>query len=356
MAVSPGPIGAVHDGSVGQNGPIAATFAAWCGVVIAGLITLYWTAGPWAFADHREYIGMAERLAGMDWSWFGLEGVSRGIMRRVRLDSGSSELAVGAIAVLSQAMVVAAVIVAARTRGIDRRNLLLVIAFLAPLMSLVTYRATPAYLLCTAGLVAARLSRSPSLVPLTAVAALALLFHNSAVFVLAAVLASFPMRLLRQRRLVFLLIAAMAPIGLIVRQSVDIAAVISMLRASSLVTGSLFDERVTYLLAATQPISIAHIVYFLFVTAITYRVVVQEAPNPTDPIFLAAYVLYCMTTISPVVSVRVSHFFVAPLILTARRPLVKVGDGIASQLAPMAVATALVVYSVYSVFSLDTAP
>ena len=332
-------------------------FAAWmlaCSLLaLAATCGLYWALGGRAFADFATYADIAAELGARDAGVpvLGPEGVSRGLLQILHLVFADADRAVAATALVCQILVALAVLDAARRPEIRPENLFLAVALFAPLLALVTLRATPAYLVCAYAIAHARLSRRPRM-RWAALAGLgSLLFHLSAVFVLggALVAAVVPSR---APRMTWFGIAAGAGVGaLILRQSLDVEAVLALAGGVTAVANPLLAERLTYFTDLTTPVSGAHLVYFALVSLLVYRIVFAAPPHPSDRLILSLYVMYCACLVSPVIAFRSSYYLLLPLVVTARRPVLPFGEGPFGQALHATVCAGLLAFQTTGVVS-----
>lgn len=342
----PGPSGA---------SPLPAWVLAWCAAFLLVTFATYWVLGGPAFADFGTYTDIADQLVdgSTDVRVLGFEGVSRGLLRLFREAFGAADPAVRTMALFCQTLVLFTTVAAARRRDVYPANLLLVVAFFAPLLALITVRATPAYLLCAAAIGYTRTTERPRLAWVAAAAAAGLLFHLSAVFVLAGAVAAglVPVRLSRRA---FVGLAAVAGVFVLaLRQSLDLSTVLAMAQGATVLANPLLTERLAYFAEVARPPSLTHLLYFAFVTFVMYRAVLLAPPHPSDRLVLTLFVMYCACLISPVVAFRNSQYLVLPVIATARRPVFGFGDGLLGQTMHVLAGAALLAVSLRGVLQLD---
>lgn len=321
---------------------------------VLGLVAtcgLYWAIGGRAFADFATYADIAEELGarGANLSVLGPEGLSRGLLRFFRIVFGEADPAVQAMALLAQILVALGLALAARRREILRSNLLLAVALYAPLLALITIRATPAYLVCSVAVAHARLTDRPAVRWVAAAGLGALFFHLSAAFVVAAaaLAACVPRRVTRTGLFAGAAAAGVAAFAL--RQSVDVGTVLTFAGSATVLANPLFAERLAYFTDAASPVSVWHLVYFVVASALVLRVLFTSPPHPSDRLVLSLFALYCASLISPVVAFRNSYYLLLPLVVTARRPVLPFGEAALGQALTAAVCAVLLVFSISGV-------
>lgn len=335
-----------------RGSPMAAWLLACASLALAATCGFYWTLGSRAFADFSVYSDFADALAAGDAGGvtvLGPEGFSRGLLRLFRLVLGSGDSAAQAMVALSQVSVAAGLAVAARRREVLRGNLLLAVALYAPLMALVTVRATPAYLVCAAAIAHARLSDRPRMRSVAATGLLALFFHLSAAFVVAgaALAVCVPRRVTRTA--VFAGAALVGVGALAVRRVFDVGAVLALAGSATVFANPLLADRLTYFSDLTAPVSVFHLVYFALASGLVLRVLFISPPHPSDRLVLTLFALYCASLVSPVVAFRNSYYLLLPLVVTARRPVLPFGDGVLGQALTAVVCSVLLGISVAGV-------
>jgi hypothetical protein len=335
----------------GVSGTLASPLPAMTTVMALGgtlaICAAYWVLGAPRFADYAEYVGVTQQLVNDPTAWpvIGPEGLSRGMLRAAASTAGDVPTGVQQVALLIQGVTLLALLWVARRREVLATNLLVSVALFAPLLALITLRATPAYLLCAAAIVAARMAERPRHLLVISAGILALAFHASAAYVVAGAVGAVVLPRRVSRKTLFVAGLAAGLVGLLVRRTIDVTAIGSLLQGAVGPAGTLLADRLVYLAGAGDPVGVLHIVYFLFVSTLMYRFVLRQPPHPSDRLVLVLFALYGALTVSPVVAVRSSHFVVLPLLLTAPAPVVDTGDAVLSQTALIAGCLGLLAFS-----------
>ena len=324
----------------------------WACMSTIGICALYWVLGAQRFADFAQYVDLSGEQANDPtfWPWYGPEGVSRGILHFASNVYGSPRNGVLAIALLTQMMMVSIVLWVSSMRRVRAENLVLTVGLFAPLLSLITLRNSPAYVLCAFAIGAARWADRPRHRLVLAAGILSLLFHLSAVYVIVGSLiaTAIPARVNRQALYFSGLLAGL--FGLFVRRAVDVDALRSLLPSVLGPVGALLSQRLVYLSGTADAVGLLHVIYFVFMSAVVYRLVLREPAHYSDRLILSFFLLYCVLLISPVAAIRSSHFMAVPLILTARRPFADLKEGTITHIIYVVANSALLMSSVFSVF------
>lgn len=262
---------------------------------------------------------------GWDKNWLVSEPLGWGSLLALRALTGSTDQAIVIAHWLLSIFTCAAILAVAIFYRLKWQGVLLSIAMFGPLLSMVTIRATPAYLLC----VAATLTVSKR--PLTGLGlvAFAILFHNTAILALGPIiLIIFQQKLpgiasvLRNRALLAAFSATIAIIVLLFREDVFGA----LQNIFSFSPGFMQKYLVYFLTGDTdvtfnglqQETSIFHILFIVGATLIfiTYIVLGDAEQAPYTVFIVASFAIFIALSSNPVISYRQSIFWVIPGLLT----------------------------------------
>lgn len=277
-------------------------------------------------ADYEAYAQYTEIYwRGWDKGWLTSEPLGWGMLIALRSFTNSTDQAITLAHWMLIVFVFGAFLTAAIFYRVKWQGVLISVAMFGPLLSMVTIRATPAYLLCISA--ALIVSKRPRVgVMMVAVAAA---FHNTALLALGPVILIILQRkmfnetiLNNNKFMLFCFYTIAAIFALFFRETV-----FSLTEQAIYFFPAPVEKYLIYILAGGgdfgsnrlyNEISVFNTLFFsgVAILLIAYLIMIGEEQKPYYLFILASFVIFTFCSLNPVVSYRQSIFWVIPALLT----------------------------------------
>lgn len=277
-------------------------------------------------ADYDAYAYFTDVYwSGFDRTWIVSEPLGWGTLLTLRALTGSTNGAIVVAHWLLGVFTCGTILTAAFRYRLRWQGVMLSIAMFGPLLSMVTIRATPAYLLCVIATLIVSKRRALGL----GLVAIAILFHNTAILALGPIFIIILQQLFPrisapfQNKLLIVSISAIAGIAFLffrqelfgIFQDLISAAPGFMQKYVVYFTSGGTESAIN---ANREEVSIFHILFIIGATLIfILYIMLSDAEQAPYRVFaIASFAIFIMLSTNPVISYRQSIFWVVPLLLT----------------------------------------
>ncbi|MFN4357529.1 hypothetical protein [Sphingopyxis alaskensis] len=277
-------------------------------------------------ADYDAYAYFTDVYwSGFDRTWIISEPFGWGALLALRALTGSTHGAIVVAHWLLGIFTCGAILAVAFRYRLKWQGVMLSIAMFGPLLSMVTIRATPAYLLC----VAATLVVSNRRFLGVGMVAIAALFHNTALLALGPILIIIAQQVFpkisspfQNKILIVVLSSMIGTLFLLFRQDL-----FGLLQDAISSAPGFMQKYVVYFTsgglesainASRENVSIFHILFIVGATLIfiLYIMLSEEEQKPYRVFAVASFAIFIMLSTNPVISYRQSIFWLIPILLT----------------------------------------
>lgn len=277
-------------------------------------------------ADYDAYAYFTDVYwSGFDNSWIISEPLGWGTLLALRALSGTTNGAIVIAHWLLGFFTCTAIFAAAFRYRLKWQGIMLSIAMFGPLLSMVTIRATPAYLLCVAAALVVSHQRALGL----GLVAIAILFHNTAILALGPIIVIILQQVFPkisapfQNKIIIVLGASIAGIVFFFFRQEMFGFFQNIISAAP----AFMQKYIVYFTyggteaainANREKVSIFHVLFIIGATLIfALYIMLSDEEQALYRVFaVASFAIFIMLSTNPVISYRQSIFWVVPVLLT----------------------------------------